>query len=77
MELARDENGVCIPVKPGEVGMIMGKVRNDVLSRLYLSPIPSHRYLEGSMDITEETRVGAKLQKMFSQRVIPDSCLGI
>ena len=37
MELARDENGVCIPVKPGEVGMIMGKVRNDVLSR-YLKP---------------------------------------
>ena len=33
MELARDENGLCLPVKPGEPGMIMGKVRNDVLSR--------------------------------------------
>ena len=26
-DLARDENGLCIPVKSGEVGMIMGKVR--------------------------------------------------
>lgn len=32
-ELARDERGLCIPVKSGEVGMIMGKVRNDFLSR--------------------------------------------
>ena len=33
MELVRDSNGLCIPVKVGELGMIMGKVRNDVLSR--------------------------------------------
>ena len=33
MELVRDANGLCIPVKAGELGMIMGKVRNDVLSR--------------------------------------------
>ena len=33
MELVRDSNGLCIPVKAGELGMIMGKVRNDVLSR--------------------------------------------
>ena len=32
-ELARDESGLCIPVKSGEVGMIMGKVRHDFLSR--------------------------------------------
>lgn len=29
----RDGNGLCIYVKPGEVGQIVGKVRNDVLSR--------------------------------------------
>ena len=33
LELARDSAGLCIPVKSDECGMIMGKVRNDVLSR--------------------------------------------
>ena len=29
----RDKDGLCICVKPGEVGQIVGKVRDDVLSR--------------------------------------------
>ena len=35
LELARDSAGLCIPIKSdeSEYGMIMGKVRNDVLSR--------------------------------------------
>ena len=33
MELVRDSNGLCIPVRVGEVGMIIGKFRNEVLSR--------------------------------------------
>ena len=29
----RNSSGLCTMAKPGEVGMIVGKVRNDVLSK--------------------------------------------